>query len=59
LCKWDKKISPLPFLTCVNTSCESRLTTQQLEKDLETAKTMDDLPGKNGVIKKLIEHLTE
>ena len=59
MCKRDKEIFSLPFLTCVNTSCESRLTTQQLEKDLETAKTMDDLPGKNGVIKKLIEHLTE
>ena len=31
---------------------------QKLEKDLETVKIMDDLPGKNGVIKKLIKHLT-
>jgi len=32
---------------------------QKLEKDLETVETMDDLLGKNGVIKKLIKHLTE
>ena len=31
---------------------------QKLEKELETVETMDDLPGKNGVIKKLIKHLT-
>ncbi|MBO8130177.1 MAG: hypothetical protein H0Z29_01520 [Candidatus Marinimicrobia bacterium] len=31
---------------------------EKLEKDLETVKTMDDLLGKNGVIKKFIKHLT-
>ena len=31
---------------------------QKLEKDLETVKTMGDLLGKNGVIKKLVKHLT-
>ena len=31
---------------------------QKLEKDLETVETMDDLLGKNGVIKKLVKHLT-
>ncbi|MBO8131949.1 MAG: hypothetical protein H0Z29_10640 [Candidatus Marinimicrobia bacterium] len=32
---------------------------EKLEKDLETVKTMDDLPGKNGVIKRLNIRLTE
>jgi len=32
---------------------------KQLEKDLQNVKTMDDLVGKDGLIKKLIKHLTE
>ena len=32
---------------------------RQLEKDLQNVKTMDDLVGKDGLIKKLIKHLTE
>jgi len=32
---------------------------QQLERELDQVKTMDDLVGKNGLIKKLIKRLTE
>jgi len=32
---------------------------QQLERELDQVETMDDLVGKNGLIKKLIKRLTE